>query len=166
MNTIIIAKMSCDDSILKASQKFGAEEVKDMVSAAFSFTPFSVMQTELVCARVSEKYYSACKKLGYDYGFFREYTVMVLCCLNQCSTSDFDGVYIPFSGEIYLIPKGVWTSRVFLTKTMMLSCIAPQMERRNFRTAAALLWSLMLRIRNNPGGKNFRPKLLEKLCRI
>ncbi len=42
MNTIIIAKMSCDDSILKASQKFGAEEVKDMVSAAFSFTPFSV----------------------------------------------------------------------------------------------------------------------------
>lgn len=106
MNTIIIAKMSCDDSILKASQKFGAEEVKDMVSAAFSFTPFSVMQTELVCARVSEKYYSACKKLGYDYGFFREYTVMVLCCLNQCSTSDFDGVYIPFSGEIYLIPKG------------------------------------------------------------
>ncbi len=104
MKTIIVAKMSCDDSILKSSQKFGAAEIKDMVSAAFTFTPFIVTQVELVYARISEKYFSACKKLGYDNNFFRDYTIMALCKLDLHGCPDFDGIYVPFSGEIYLIP--------------------------------------------------------------
>ena len=106
MNTIIIAKMACDDSMLKSSSKFGAEEVKDVVDAAFAFTPFTVLQTELVCARISEKYYLACKKLGYSDSFFRNHTILALCRLRQYGNSDFEGVYVPFSGEVFLIPRG------------------------------------------------------------
>lgn len=106
MNTIIIAKMACDDSMLKSSSKFGAEEVKDVVDAAFAFTPFTVLQTELICARISEKYYLACKKLGYSDSFFSNYTILALCRLSQYGNYDFEGVYVPFSGEVYLVPRG------------------------------------------------------------
>lgn len=108
MKTIIVGKLACDDSILKASRNLEAEEIKDVVSAALTFTSFTVAQVSLVYARVSEKYYLACKKLGYDYGFFREHTILALCRLNQYNGSGFDGVYIPFSGEIYLVPSGIF----------------------------------------------------------
>lgn len=108
MKTIIVGKLACDDSVLKASRNLDAKEIKDVVSAALTFTPFTVAQVNLVYARVSEKYYLACKELGYDEGFFREYTVLALCSLNQYNASSFDGVYIPFSGNLYLVPNGIF----------------------------------------------------------
>ena len=105
MNTIIISKMACNDSMLKSSSKFGEEEVKDVLDVAFAFTPFSVIQTELVLARISEKYYLACKKLGYTDSFFGNHTILALSRLNLHSTYDFEAVYIPFSGEVFLVPS-------------------------------------------------------------
>ena len=55
VDNIIIAKLSCDDNILKASKKFGANEIKEVVAAALIFTPFEVENVELLKARVSEK---------------------------------------------------------------------------------------------------------------
>lgn len=106
IDNIIVAKLSCDDNILKASKKFGANEIKEVVAAALTFTPFEVENVEMLNARVSEKYFSACKKLGYATGFFREHTILALCQLQSASSFGFDGIYVPFSGEIYLIPRG------------------------------------------------------------
>ena len=106
VDNIIIAKLSCDDNILKASKKFGANEIKEVVAAALIFTPFEVENVELLKARVSEKYFSACKKLGYSTGFFREHTILALCHLRTTGSFGFDGIYVPYTGEIYIIPRG------------------------------------------------------------
>lgn len=108
MKSIIVGRLLIDDSTLVASRNLNVANVKDAISAALTFTPFSTSNVDLVYARVAEKYYLACKKQGYTFGFFRNYTLMALCRLDQDNKSEFDGVYIPFTGELYILPKDVF----------------------------------------------------------
>ena len=109
MKTIIVGKMACDDSILKAIRNITVEDLTDILSTAFSGSNFTVARVDLGYARVSEKYFLGCKELGYNDGFFRRNTILARCTLvmSGSNSSCFEGVYIPFSGEIYLIPEGV-----------------------------------------------------------
>lgn len=109
MKSLFIGKLVCDDSSLQASKVLTATNVKDVIDAALTFTPFKVAQLYVVNARVGEQYFPACKKLGYSTGFFRELTVLTYFTLTQGqgNTPTFDGIYIPFSGEIYLLPHDI-----------------------------------------------------------
>lgn len=109
MKSLFIGKLVCDDSFLQASKVLTATNVNDVINAALTFTPFKVAQLYLVNARVGEQYFPDCKKLGYSTSFFRELTVLTYFTLTQGqgNTPTFDGIYIPFSGEIYLLPHDI-----------------------------------------------------------
>lgn len=109
MKSLFVGKLVCNDSILQGSKVLTPANIKDVVAASLTFTPFSVAQLNLVKARVAEQYFPACRQLGYNTSFFRELTVCSYFTLlqGQSTTPTFDGVYIPFSGEIFLLPHDV-----------------------------------------------------------
>ncbi len=109
MKSLFIGRLACDDSHLKGMSVLTVNDLKDVLSAALTFTPFTIAQINLVYARVAEKYFLACGKLGYKTSFFREMTALTYFTLtmDQANIPKFDGIYIPFSGEIFILPYDV-----------------------------------------------------------
>lgn len=109
MKSFFIGKLSYDDSSLQASRVLSVTNIKDTIEAALMFSSFSISEISLTYARVAEHYFPACRKLGYTTGFFKEHTLLTYfnLVLNQSNFPIFDGIYIPFSGEIYLLPYHV-----------------------------------------------------------